>query len=209
MMDLVRKAIEDTQGRLDKYCQEDFWLNETNHKILSSTAVGYVGLRKVFIGKEALRGAFEKKYFKFYVMRFVSPEYREEYFSKMVEMQHGAKYTIEELTTTLKDRGKTMFSFATKLLNMSNGISPLYDTYATSTMGLNYTKFPNERSVEYQYLACYEAIQKLYSEIIPNNQKLIDQFKYYISPNELLSTERIMDLILWRVGRIMADERKK
>ncbi len=191
------RTIAQTRKSLSEY-YDDFFNKNSD---LGGIANRYTKLRKDFIDGENLKGDFEGLYFHYYVMRYVSIDYRKRYFSKMVELQNGACCSIEELTTTLKDGDKIMLSFATKLLNISDGVSPLYDNNVCTLMKLSYEKFSGEK--ESQYLDCYKVIKDVYAEILPENLDKINAFKnhFELDNPELLSSTKIMDFILWRMGR--------
>lgn len=216
---LVNDAEAKTEHLLEVYIKKDpdFW--KKNYDRLHDTAEGYVDLLTRFRSNEEIwiapdenedrkKTPFENKYFWFYVMRYVSEDFRNRYFQKMDEIQKNpTKYTLKELASELNDGKSIMFSFTTKLLNMADGKFPIYDSHVTEAMGL-YEKFTYIDDPLSRYIECHKAIDEISTKLLPKNEHIIESFKKHIFRNENLSDERIFDIVLWQIGRLEQDRKK-
>lgn len=186
------------------FCNNKRWRQRSNDAIIRPTAYKYIELRELFLFGDELSEAFEKSYVRFYVMRYVSPKFRELYFGIMSELKRDReKYEIEDLLLKLVDDKRVMFSFATKMLNLSNGISPLFDSNVTKALKLTLDVFKKDES---PYLSWYNVVEQIYVKLIEKYSKQINDFRddIYCEINDkdnLLSDQRIIDMFLWRIGQ--------
>ncbi len=135
---------------------------------------------------------FQNEFSRFYMMRFVSKDFRLTFFKKMQELRGETKYNIEDLIDELKDDGKSQVSFSTKLLSMMNDEKyPIWDSNVAYVFG--FSSFSGHN---------YDIITATYSELLKSHKKLIREFRdvFGVPSSNEISDMRILDFIIWKLG---------
>jgi len=184
--------MRETEKIADKiYGRIDSILDETREEDIAAYA---------FIMAESRRKkaspVFRFVYEKFYGMgRFVTKNYRDEYFRKMNDKKVDLKKMLK-----LKSGGKTQYSFSTKLLHTVNPNMPIYDSNIGRALG----SIPHKRTVEgycQHYAKLEEVHRKLQKEKIM--KKAISRFKSKFKKFGRFSNVKIVDFLLWEYGRML------
>lgn len=187
---------------------------ERNYSEIRYTVVGYEYLKEIYNRPNhnlALDFYFQFIFKSFYYMRYVSYDFTKQFFAKMDEIRQ--KIGIKELDAVqiTKDLEKAaengfQFSFVTKMLNLENDtLYPIYDSKVALMFGLQNLKPDNK---EEQYREWYQTIQQCYAALQKDNrtQKIINKFKATFHTN--LSDLRILDIIVWSLGKDMEKQNK-
>ena len=185
-----------------------------NYSEIRYTVVGYEYLKEIYNRpnhNSASDSYFQLIFRLFYAMRYVSQRFATHFFAKMDEIRQ--KIGIKELDAVqiTKDLEKAaengfQFSFVTKMLNLENDtLYPIYDSNVTLMFD-----FPNLKpdNKEKQYRERYQTIQQCYAALRKDNrtQEIINEFKATFHTN--LSDLRILDIIVWSLGKDMEKQNK-
>lgn len=203
--------FKETKERVDISLSEidkDFF---QRHYLSLNRAVSTYGAL-LYVYKDKSRGldfyvGFRESFYNFYgIGRFVSKQFANDFYNKLVEVRNFEEYDARKLVAELKDveNGKLQFSFITKLLNiMDDSKYPIYDSYVAKAFGLNYIqKDTDEERIE-QYIYYYTLITKTYEALLTKHQDKITQFKEVFKNSTHLSDMRIIDMIVWKIGELM------
>lgn len=187
---------------------------ERNYSEIRYTVIGYEYLKEIYnlSNHELAKDSYFQFIFRsFYAMRYVSKEYTKRFFEKMDEIRQkrGSKeLDAIQIATGLQEKNEDgfQFSFVTKMLNLENDtLYPIYDSKVALML-----EFPNLKSdnKEEQYREWYQIIQQCYAALQKDNrtQEIINKFKATFHTN--LSDLRILDIIVWSLGKDMEKQNK-
>ncbi|UCX05012.1 hypothetical protein [Shewanella glacialimarina] len=160
---------------------------------------------------------YQKRYRKFWVMRFISPvsEFNKKYFEFLENNKNNAILSFAEVcsyfdgvTTDLESKKSSFqFSFITKLMHMIDGIFPIYDSkvcnfyFIPKTSSSSYDEKKKDSIALVDYLI-YEQKQVNSSSAITDS---IVKFRTKFTPKNF-SNEKILDSLIW--GYVKSREKR-
>jgi len=157
---------------------------------------------------------FKSSFFRFYgIGRFTSDVFNENFYRELEQLRGTklkySKEFIEELTEKLSDndKGKIQFSFVTKLLNIINDEEyPIYDSNVVmATFGRANNKSTDDKIGN--YIEQYEVIRNIYNELLDDYKNIIGNFRKIFTQSANLSNMRILDIIVWKIGKEIIDKK--
>lgn len=127
-------------------------------------------------------------------------------FFKMLSLkQRSLSKILEELykIQTLKYKNTIQFSFATKLLNMLDANSPIFDSQVANVIGQRVTGKTKEEKIK----SCekiFEYLTILYKDLLSDKRikLIIRKCKNKYDKKNKCSDVKILDFILWSLGKI-------
>ena len=168
---------------LATYC----WLQDNLHK------------RNVAVDTE-----YRKKFSGYYRMRFVSQEYRDQFFELFEEIKSESSPSFRVVSQKLfQVDGKHEFSFITKMLHTIEPSRPIYDSQVDIALGIHRYYQPNFEEKLRQDEHILAQISAAYRELAssPGMIELLAEFDKII-PGHTMSAEKKIDFILWALGGI-------
>lgn len=168
---------------LATYC----WLQDNLHK------------RNVAVDTE-----YRKKFSGYYRMRFVSQEYRDQFFKLFEEIKSESSPSFRAVSQTLfQVDGKHEFSFITKMLHTIEPSRPIYDSQVDIALGIHRYYQANFEEKLRQDEHILAQIAAAYRELAssPGMIELLAEFDKII-PGHTISVEKKIDFILWALGGI-------
>ena len=168
---------------LATYC----WLQDNLHK------------RNVAVDTE-----YRKKFSGYYRMRFVSQEYRDQFFELFEEIKSESSPSFSAVSQKLfQVDGKHEFSFITKMLHTIEPSRPIYDSQVDIALGIHRCYQPNFEEKLRQDEHILAQISAAYRELAssPGMIELLAEFDKII-PGHTMSAEKKIDFILWALGGI-------
>ena len=168
---------------LATYC----WLQDNLHK------------RNVAVDTE-----YRKKFSGYYRMRFVSQEYRDQFFELFEEIKSESSPSFRVVSQKLfQVDGKHEFSFITKMLHTIEPSRPIYDSQVDIALGIHRyyqanfeEKLRQDEHILAQIAAAYRELASA-----PGMIELLAEFDKII-PGHTMSAEKKIDFILWALGGI-------
>ena len=168
---------------LATYC----WLQDNLHK------------RNVAVDTE-----YRKKFSGYYRMRFVSQEYRDQFFKLFEEIKSESSPSFRVVSQKLfQVDGKHEFSFIAKMLHTIEPSRPIYDSQVDIALGIHRCYQPNFEAKLRQDEHILAQISAAYRELAssPDMIELLAEFDKII-PGHTMSAEKKIDFILWALGGI-------
>ena len=168
---------------LATYC----WLQDNLHKRNVAVDTEY---RKMFSG--------------YYRMRFVSQEYRDQFFKLFEEIKSESSPSFSAVSQKLfQVDGKHEFSFITKMLHTIEPSRPIYDSQVDIALEIHRYYQPNFEEKLRQDEHILAQISAAYRELAssPGMIELLAEFDKII-PGHTMSAEKKIDFILWALGGI-------
>ena len=168
---------------LATYC----WLQDNLHK------------RNVAVDTE-----YRKKFSGYYRMRFVSQEYRDQFFKLFEEIKSESSPSFRAVSQKLfQVDGKHEFSFITKMLHTIEPSRPIYDSQVDIALGIHRYYQANFEEKLRQDEHILAQIAAAYRELVssPGMIELLAEFDKII-PGYTMSAEKKIDFILWALGGI-------
>ena len=168
---------------LATYC----WLQDNLHK------------RNVAVDTE-----YRKKFSGYYRMRFVSQEYRDQFFELFEEIKSESSPSFRVVSQKLfQVDGKHEFSFITKMLHTIEPSRPIYDSQVDIALEIHRYYQPNFEEKLRQDEHILAQISAAYRELAssPGMIELLAEFDKII-PGHTMSAEKKIDFILWALGGI-------
>ena len=168
---------------LATYC----WLQDNLHK------------RNVAVDTE-----YRKKFSGYYRMRFVSQEYRDQFFKLFEEIKSESSPSFSAVSQKLfQVDGKHEFSFITKMLHTIEPSRPIYDSQVDIALGIHRYYQANFEEKLRQDEHILAQISAAYRELAssPGMIELLAEFDKII-PGHTMSAEKKIDFILWALGGI-------
>lgn len=168
---------------LATYC----WLQDNLHK------------RNVAVDTE-----YRKKFSGYYRMRFVSQEYRDQFFELFEEIKSESSPSFRVVSQKLfQVDGKHEFSFITKMLHTIEPSRPIYDSQVDIALEIHRYYQPNFEEKLRQDEHILAQISAAYRELAssPGMIELLAGFDKII-PGHTMSAEKKIDFILWALGGI-------
>ena len=168
---------------LATYC----WLQDNLHK------------RNVAVDTE-----YRKKFSGYYRMRFVSQEYRDQFFELFEEIKSESSPSFRVVSQKLfQVDGKHEFSFITKMLHTIEPSRPIYDNQVDIALEIHRYYQPNFEEKLRQDEHILAQISADYRELAssPGMIELLAEFDKII-PGHTMSAEKKIDFILWALGGI-------
>ena len=168
---------------LATYC----WLQDNLHK------------RNVAVDTE-----YRKKFSGYYRMRFVSQEYRDQFFELFEEIKSESSPSFRVVSQKLfQVDGKHEFSFITKMLHTIEPSRPIYDNQVDIALEIHRYYQPNFEEKLRQDEHILAQISAAYRELAssPGMIELLAEFDKII-PGHTMSAEKKIDFILWALGGI-------
>lgn len=168
---------------LATYC----WLQDNLHK------------RNVAVDTE-----YRKKFSGYYRMRFVSQEYRDQFFELFEEIKSESSPSFRVVSQKLfQVDGKHEFSFITKMLHTIEPSRPIYDSQVDIALEIHRYYQPNFEEKLRQDEHILAQISAAYRELAssPGMIELLAEFDKII-PGYTMSAEKKIDFILWALGGI-------
>ena len=168
---------------LATYC----WLQDNLHK------------RNVAVDTE-----YRKKFSGYYRMRFVSQEYRDQFFELFEEIKSESSPSFRVVSQELfQVDGKHEFSFITKMLHTIEPSRPIYDSQVDIALEIHRYYQPNFEEKLRQDEHILAQISAAYRELAssPGMIELLAEFDKII-PGHTMSAEKKIDFILWALGGI-------
>ena len=168
---------------LATYC----WLQDNLHK------------RNVAVDTE-----YRKKFSGYYRMRFVSQEYRDQFFKLFEEIKSESSPSFRAVSQKLfQVDGKHEFSFITKMLHTIEPSRPIYDSQVDIALGIHRYYQANFEEKLRQDEHILAQISAAYRELAssPGMIELLAEFDKII-PGHTISVEKKIDFILWALGGI-------
>ena len=150
---------------------------------------------------------FRKAFSSYYIMRYVTQEYRAEFFKLMEKEKRQEKPNFENLSKKLyKINGIHQFSFITKFLNTRFNDFPIYDRSVSSVFGFkrNATNFEDKIV---QDKGIIEHMSKVYRIIEEENmiKPTLDKFNKKFPEYEIPFVKKI-DFFVWVIGKMREQE---
>ena len=144
--------------------------------------------------------AFQRRFARFYGMRFVPAAGKNAFFQKMELLRNNhegldARLLTEELQPVM---GQYHFSFATKMLNLlDDEVYPIYDSQIAVVFQLPYS--PDETRLDHQE-AIYRDVTDTYVSL--KQHPVIDAFRTRFNCPEM-GTMKVLDALYWRMGKFL------
>ena len=148
---------------------------------------------------------YRKRFGKYYVMRFVSQEYREKFFHFFEDHKNDKALSFAETAKTLYAvENKHQFSFISKMLHTINPSHPIYDSFVEQVLNLGHfsTKPIDQRIAK--DVQIINRLTSVYQELRASgrlNDIMTELDKR--TPGFQMSVEKKMDFILWALGKVM------
>lgn len=148
---------------------------------------------------------YRKRFGGYYVMRFVSQEYRDAFFSLFEQIKNQPSISFEEVSRKLFEvDGKHEFSFISKMLHTINPERPIYDSQVDAALKIRRTyqsdfnkKLQQDTKILNDIAACYQDLASA-----PEMAEILAAFDPII-PSHKMSVEKKLDFILWAFGGSM------
>lgn len=141
----------------------------------------------------------------------LSPECKEVFFKLLNNKEKNLNKILDTLYNipTLRGLNAIQFSFATKLLNMIDSNSPIYDSQVGDVINQRVTGNSKETKIQ----SCNQILVNLESlyKILLGDKKIRDivsKFRIKYDKQNKCSDAKILDFILWALGKIKQLENK-
>lgn len=167
--------------------QKYIWLQENLHQ------------RNIAVDAE-----YRQRFAGFFRMRFVSSEYKDNFFSLFEQIKKDDSISFRDVSEQLyKVSGKHEFSFISKMLHMINPSRPIYDSQVDSVLHIHRTyrsglegKISGDEMILKRISSVYQTLCA--SQDIVSLLDIIDQSV----PGHLISKEKKIDFLLWALGSL-------
>lgn len=190
--DLVKLIVErkdDILNKFDNKMMETYrWLQEELY------------LRDVSVDQE-----YRRKFSSYYIMRYVSREYRDVFFSVFEEIKNKPDISFRDVSYRLYDVDqKHQFSFISKMLHTINPHKPIFDSQVCEVLRLHRTYQTSLEGKVRQDEDALAHIVKAYSDIKTSDEvrKMLVQMDSF-TPGYQITDEKKLDFILWTLGGIL------
>ena len=190
--DLVKLIVErkdDILNKFDNKMMETYrWLQEELY------------LRDVSVDQE-----YRRKFSSYYIMRYVSREYRDVFFSVFEEIKNKPDISFLDVSYRLYDVDqKHQFSFISKMLHTINPHKPIFDSQVCEVLRLHRTYQTSLEGKVRQDEDALSHILKAYSDIKTSDEvrKMLVQMDSF-TPGYQITDEKKLDFILWALGGIL------
>lgn len=190
--DLVKLIVErkdDILNKFDNKMMETYrWLQEELY------------LRDVSVDQE-----YRRKFSSYYIMRYVSREYRDVFFSVFEEIKNKPDISFRDVSYRLYDVDqKHQFSFISKMLHTINPHKPIFDSQVCEVLRLHRTYQTSLEGKVRQDEDALSHILKAYSDIKTSDEvrKMLVQMDSF-TPGYQITDEKKLDFILWALGGIL------
>ena len=201
---LLKKVIDPNPNSkiLEKIRQNQSAIMEKlNPKVLATYCWLQDNLHKQNV---AVDTEYRKKFSGYYRMRFVSQEYRDQFFKLFEEIKSESFPSFRAVSQKLfQVDGKHEFSFITKMLHTIEPSRPIYDSQVDIALEIHRYYQPNFEEKLRQDEHILAQISAAYRELAssPGMIELLAEFDKII-PGHTMSAEKKIDFILWALGGI-------
>lgn len=141
----------------------------------------------------------------------LSIEQKEKFFKLLKEKQNDLNKILDDLYEIPNRRNLKgiQFVFATKLLNMLDSNSPIYDSQVANVIGQRVMGITREEKIQ----SCKEIfrnLESLYKTLLDDKRikNIISKFRVKYDKQNKCSDAKILDFILWGLGKINQLEKK-
>ena len=190
--DLVKLIVQrkgDILSKFDNKMMETYrWLQEELY------------LRDVSVDQE-----YRKKFSSYYIMRYVSQEYRDAFFSVFEKIKNKPDISFRDVSYCLYDVDqKHQFSFISKMLHTINPHEPIFDSQVCEVLHLHRTYQTSLEGKVRQDEDALSHIVKAYSDMKTSDEvrKMLVQMDSFTSGYQM-TDEKKLDFILWALGGIL------
>lgn len=128
-----------------------------------------------------------------------------EYFKLLEQKEEDLETILHKMyeLPTLRKKNAIQFSFATKLLHTINNAKPIFDTEVSAVIGETRKGNTKEEKIE-SAKHIYAGLESLYPKLLADEQmqKIITKFKSRVANTESISNEKILDFLIWSLGKL-------
>ena len=147
---------------------------------------------------------YQRKFSGYYKMRFVSPQYRNCFFSLFETIKNDTKISFKDIAMQLfQVEGKREFSFISKMLHTIDPKRPIYDSQVDQALHIHRTYQSDIAFKIYQDEKILNQISMTY-RCLEISAEMADPFIAFdqIIPNRSMTIEKKIDFLLWALGGI-------
>lgn len=147
---------------------------------------------------------YQRKFSGYYKMRFVSPQYRNCFFSLFETIKNDTKISFKDIAMQLfQVDGKHEFSFISKMLHTIDPKRPIYDSQVDQALHIHRTYQSDIAFKIYQDEKILNQISMTY-RCLEISAEMADPFIAFdqIIPNRSMTIEKKIDFLLWALGGI-------
>lgn len=204
------KSCKDIVSELDKYSKEDIVKNVGQESVSVF----------LWIQKQVRMGRVNDPVFQF-VFRScyqldgagLSDAQKVKYFKLMGTKECELKTILNELyeIETRKGTQTIQFSFATKLLHTWDNTIPIYDSRVSEVIGCHVKGGDKETKLD-SCTKILEEMKVLYKELLQESKvkEIIKLFhKKYDTQSDTILDAKVLDFLIWTLGKMKIDEKKK
>lgn len=149
-----------------------------------------------------------KKTFKTYygLNRVIDADFEAKYFAEMQKMRGQKNVTVDlkEIIEEVCGKGKTHFSFITKLLNIYDDSKYIiYDSKVAFIFGFDGLLSATRKYKLIELDDRYQTIAKVYADLLKDEKvkAALREFKRNFTDAENFSDMRILDILFWQFGK--------
>lgn len=147
---------------------------------------------------------YQRKFSGYYKMRFVSPQYRDCFFSLFENIKNDTEFSFKDIAMQLfQVDGKHEFSFISKMLHTIDPKRPIYDSQVDQALHIHRT-YPSDIAFKiYQDEKILNQISMTY-RCLEMSAEMVDPLIAFdqIMPNRSMTIEKKIDFLLWALGGI-------
>ena len=156
---------------------------------------------------------FQKVYCDFFQLR-IEKKFHAGYFGYMNKHKRNEKLSFEKVLRQIYDMTERVeASFASKLLSMVNPEMPVLDSHVLKKLCIEPIRYSADKEKRIQRsIVAYTAICMWYADNTESDEvkKWINLFnKHYPEDKDRITDVKKIDLILWRLGAQILDEKKR
>jgi len=141
----------------------------------------------------------------------LTPEWKEVFFKLLNNKEKGLSKILNTLykIPTFRELNTIQFSFATKLLNMIDSNSPIYDSQVGDVINQRVTGNSKETKIQ-SCVQILKNLESLYKMLLGDKKirDIVSKFRIKYDKQNKCSDAKILDFILWALGKIKQSENK-
>ena len=192
------------------------WINEYSNEIMENIEQESIDVFN-FLKSEFEKSDVSENYlFQFVFRSFfrldnagLTPEFKTEYFNILERLRNNKQHDFDVVLKKLYDfpnrkgQNTLQFSFATKLFNMINNDTPIYDSEVAKMFGLSRPNYGDVDKRMDKFLDQFDIISNGYNEIMKERllSRAIELFDKKFANHNLTEMKKI-DFIFWSAGKM-------